>query len=153
DQSPTDQAMPPAVAPPPPTSPPDQDAAAAVGGYRGQPPPRAEDLEGVDYPGVIRRTVHWACARGLVPIPCRVLSKQPIGSDWGARPNDVDFFSWAIRKFGMVNIGLLLGPVGGLIDVDIDDRIKAAPTLRESFGDEPPRTLGWESERGEHYAF
>ena len=50
-------------------------------------------------------------------------------------------------------IGLLLGPRGKVVDLEIDDPVRAEPILQRLFTAGLAETLGWRSARGEHRLF
>ena len=107
-----------------------------------------------DAPG----TALWLLARGLWPV---VISppgdprwsnagKSPIGRGWGEhRPSDP-----ALRRLfarhPAAGVGVLLGPAGGLVDLETDEPDAAAGELRRIFPAGVPETMGWRSARGEH---
>jgi hypothetical protein len=50
-------------------------------------------------------------------------------------------------------VGVLLGPAGGLVDLETDEPEAGAGELRRIFRAEVPETMGWRSARGEHRLF
>jgi hypothetical protein len=40
-----------------------------------------------------------------------------------------------------------------VVDLEVDDRVQAGPLLAGLFPESPPRTMGWNSSRGEHRLF
>lgn len=117
-----------------------------------------------------------AMEAGLRPIPIYAIGetiktkggqkasdgKAPIGSRWGKAvwsESDLE------KNYGQNpdrNVGLLMGPQGGIIDIEMDrpadmdaetfDRL-ADEELAELCGGEIPETVGWRSGRGVHRIF
>lgn len=77
--------------------------------------------------------------------------KRPLGAAWQTKAtNDLDIVAgWLDR--GRSNVGLLLGPASGVVDVEFD-----CPSGREqlaAFGILDIQTPTWRSARGEHRLF
>jgi hypothetical protein len=76
--------------------------------------------------------------------------KRPMGKDWPARAtDDLGEVSRWLQEGS--NVGLLLGPESGLVDVEFDDQ-DGAEVLR-ALGLDSIATPTWKSERGEHRLF
>lgn len=99
---------------------------------------------------------------GLWPIPLypvgaklkdkEASGKEPMGKGWGLeRPTAASLRS-AYLKRRNAGLGILLGPLGGVIDAEIDGP-EGADSLRKLLGCEPPDTLAWSSRRGIHRLF
>ena len=56
------------------------------------------------------------------------------------------------RKHPGAGVGVLLGPAGGVIDLEIDGP-EGEASLRKLCGGIVPKTLGWSSRRGPHHLF
>jgi hypothetical protein len=91
----------------------------------------------------------------LASIGCRFVrlarrEKRPVGAAWQTRstgsPEDVA--AWL--RAG-ANVGLLLGPASGVVDVEFDD--PAGLEQLAAFGILDLRTPAWRSARGEHRLF
>src|SRR5205823_4510710 len=102
--------------------------------------------------------------RGLWPVPItatddtreHVLSpgKQPIEREWGRVRHTPETLRAVFGNYPFsAGVGIKLGPVGGVVDIEIEDRGAGTATLLELFGGEIPNTLGWDSTRGYHYLF
>jgi hypothetical protein len=107
------------------------------------------------------RTGIWLLDRGLWPV---VISgpndpkasspgKSPLRKDWGRKKPSVEKLRALYRWHPEAGIGLLLGPRGKVVDLEIDDPGRAAPFLERLFPAGLPETLGWRSARGEHRLF
>jgi hypothetical protein len=120
------------------------------------PPPRtASCLE----------TALWALEVGLWPILISAIDdrrfdennrgKAPLGGKrWGKERRDARWFDASFRRNKGANVGLLLGPDGGLIDIDVDEPGLAGPVLGRLFPDGTPPTLGWKNlGKKRHLAF
>lgn len=117
-----------------------------------------------------------ALKAGLRPIPIYAIGeeyktqcgikvsdgKPPIGGSWGKRTwTDASLEKTFGQNQGR-NVGLLMGPQGGIIDIEMDrtddmdvetfDRL-ADEELAELCGGEIPETVGWRSGRGVHRIF
>jgi hypothetical protein len=83
-------------------------------------------------------------------IICYPDSKIPVGKDWDARPLSADEVARRRTNNPKANVGLLLGPVSGLIDVKCDgDEATAAYTKLLGTN----LTPSWQSTRGRHYLY
>lgn len=107
------------------------------------------------------RTGIWLLDRGLWPVVIsgpddpRASSpgKAPLRKDWGRKKPSVEKLRALYRWHPVAGIGLLLGPRGKVVDLEVDDRERAASFLERLFPSGPPETLGWRSARGEHRLF
>lgn len=84
----------------------------------------------------ILQAVAWHRDRGMVTIPVQYKNKMPLQSAWqNTTDSDVAFESLAKRR-EPCNIGLLLGTVSGVLDVDLDDDIarRLAPSFLPTTG-------------------
>lgn len=98
----------------------------------------------------VLETVASAEAAGFWPVlisapdeRCPAPGKKPVGREWGKRRRPLTGWKAEVRKNPRRNVGLKLGPEGGVIDLDVDDPERAAPVLRRLFPDGLPPTLGW----------
>src|SRR5262245_3914878 len=106
-------------------------------------------------------TALWLYGRGLWPVPVTPpddpLSpnpgKAPLGRGWGDRRLSTRALFAIFRRHPRAGVGLVLGPMAGVVDLEVDDRERAGPLLAELFPQGPPPTLGWDSSRGEHRLF
>lgn len=107
------------------------------------------------------RTGIWLLDRGLWPV---VISgpydpkapspgKSPLRKDWGRRRPSVEKLKALYRWHPDAGIGLLVGPRGKVVDLEVDDPERAASFLERLFPSGLPKTLGWRSARGEHRLF
>jgi hypothetical protein len=86
-------------------------------------------------------TALWLAGRGLWPVPITPpddpLSpnpgKSPLGRGWGARRLSTRALFAIFRRHPKAGVGLILGPVAGVADLEIDDRQQAGPLLTELF--------------------
>ena len=78
--------------------------------------------------------------------------KEPIGESWGSTRPTEQAIREMFHRFPDAGVGLLLGPDGGIVDIDCD-----GPGWEESLaklmGGEIVRTLGWSSRRGPHLVY
>lgn len=76
--------------------------------------------------------------------------KRPLGSAWQTRSTDSpeDVAGWLRAGY---NVGLLLGPTSGVVDVEFDN--PAGLEQLAAFGITDIRTPTWRSARGEHRLF
>ncbi len=107
----------------------------------GSPPPTA------------RQTAVWLLGQGLWPVVVRPGGKAPLGRGWGLIRPSPDALDAAFRRSPRAGVGLLLGPEGGVVDLEVDDPAAAEPALAELFPDGLPATAGWDSPRGRHHLF
>ena len=77
--------------------------------------------------------------------------KRPLGAGWQNRgTNDLEVVAGWLER-GRSNVGLLLGPASGLVDVEFDDA--AGRDQLAAFGVLDIVTPTWRSSRGEHRVF
>jgi hypothetical protein len=106
-------------------------------------------------------TALWLLARGLWPV---VISppgdprwpnpgKSPIGKGWGKERPAAPALRRLFARHPGAGIGVLLGPAGGLVDLETDEPEAAAGEIRRIFPAGIPETMGWRSARGEHRLF
>ncbi len=78
--------------------------------------------------------------------------KEPLGGGWGKKRHTVASIQTMFRNHPGAGVGLLLGPEGGVIDIEGD-----GPGWEESrarlMGGEMPETMGWSSRRSPHGLF
>src|SRR5262249_30781772 len=104
--------------------------------------------------------------RGLWPIPLHPLGatiptrdgpriskgKEPIGTAWGAtRPTPASLRHPFAQHPG-AGVGVLLGPAGGVVDVEVDGQ-DGEESFLTLVGGASIDTLGWSSRRGPHRLF
>jgi hypothetical protein len=78
--------------------------------------------------------------------------KAPIGDSWGlVRPTERSLGE-TFTRFPDAGLGLLLGPKGGIIDIECDGP-EGEESLAKLLGDEMLSTFGWSSARGPHHIF
>ncbi len=77
-------------------------------------------------------------------------SKVPVGRDWPAHTVDEAELQKRLTNNPKANVGVMLGPESGVIDVDCDSP-EAEAIFVKLFGE--VRTPGWKSTRGPHYLF
>jgi hypothetical protein len=106
-------------------------------------------------------TALWLLARGLWPL---VISppgdprwpnpgKSPIGKGWGKQRPSAPALSRLFARHPGAGVGVLLGPAGGIVDLETDEPETGARELRRIFPAGIPDTMGWRSARGEHRLF
>jgi hypothetical protein len=106
-------------------------------------------------------TALWLLARGLWPV---VISppgdrrrpnpgKSPIGKGWGKERPSAPALGRLFARHPGAGVGVLLGPAGGLVDLETDEPEAAARELVRIFPAGVPETMGWRSARGEHRLF
>jgi hypothetical protein len=111
------------------------------------PPPRTESC---------LETALWALDVGLWPILISPIDdkrfdednrgKAPLGGKgWGKERHDAQWFEASFRRNKGANVGLLLGPDGGIADLDVDEPDLAAPVLERMFEGETPEGFGWKN--------
>jgi hypothetical protein len=81
---------------------------------------------------------------------CYPNCKHPIGDAWGKNPLTWEQVEQARANNPHINIGAILGPISGLIDVECDSE-EASEQFNILFGN--PITPCWQSTRGKHYLF
>jgi hypothetical protein len=76
---------------------------------------------------------------------------EPIGKAWGReRPTEASLRArWASNP--KAGVGLLLGHLAGVVDIEIDDPETGDDTLCAMLGGECWETMGWHSRRGGHH--
>jgi hypothetical protein len=79
--------------------------------------------------------------------------KRPIEKQWGLRRPSVESLTDIYKAHPGAGVGLKLGVISDLIDIEIDDVRLGFDTLRFLFNGEIPNTLSWESNRGPHFLF
>jgi hypothetical protein len=118
---------------------------------------RARPEAGADAPG----TALWLLARGLWPVAISPPGdtrwpnpgKSPIGKGWGRERPSAPALRRLFGRHPGAGVGVLLGPAGGLVDLEIDEPEAAARELGRIFPAGVPETMGWRSARGEHRLF
>jgi P4 family phage/plasmid primase-like protien len=85
------------------------------------------------------------------PIPVKTNSKQPFGKAWQHRNWREDQLREHFGRYPNANIGVLLGPESGLVDLEFDGP-ESETVFRKLFPNLPP-TVGYESNRSEHNLF
>jgi len=83
-------------------------------------------------------------------VKCYPKSKQPIGNNWGDNLLTREAIEKLLAENPHLNVGLILGPISGLIDVECDDE-KAIESFNKFFVNLV--TPCWQSLRGRHYLF
>jgi putative DNA primase/helicase len=91
-------------------------------------------------------------ARGLWPVANHPGEKRPIGEDWGIRRPDADRLKRQFTLNPNAGLGVVLGPVGGVIDLEVDGP-EGEASLLTLLGGEVIETMGWSSRRGPHRLF
>jgi hypothetical protein len=81
---------------------------------------------------------------------CYANEKRPIGNDWGSRTIDAAEVAKRLTNNPALNVGILLGPDTGLVDVECDGTAATAH-FDQLFG--CVVTPSWRSLRGCHYLF
>lgn len=101
-------------------------------------------------------------ALGYWPTPLCPVSERDSDSDkgkkflwrnWNQKKPSPESLADAYNRHTGAGVGLLLGPDGGLIDIDVDDESIAEPGLNRLFGPTLPETAGWRSAKGYHLLF
>lgn len=103
-------------------------------------------------------TALWLLRSGLWPVPVTPRSnshptsggKSPIGRGWGVTRATAEGLRAVFARHPRAGVGVALGPAAGVVDVEVDDPVRAAAVLARL---ELPPTLGWGSARGEHRLF
>ena len=83
-------------------------------------------------------------------IVCYPNSKIPVGEKWDANPLSAAEIDQRRTNNPAINVGLLLGPVSGLIDVECDGE-EATAAYAKLLGS--ILTPSWQSTRGRHYLY
>lgn len=81
---------------------------------------------------------------------CHADSKRPVGFDWSNNSIDAAELAKRLANNPAANVGILLGPESGFVDVECDSP-EAETTFLELFGD--IRSPCWASKRGRHHLF
>src|SRR5262249_53851865 len=79
--------------------------------------------------------------------------KSPIGKGWGTIRPSATTLRRTFARHRRAGVGVLLGPAGGIVDLETDEPEAAASELRRLFPEGLPETMGWRSARGEHRLF
>lgn len=103
-------------------------------------------------------TALWLLSQGLWPVPISAADdlrspspgKAPIGRGWGLRRPTPRGLRAVYSRHPGAGVGIRLGPEAGVIDVEVDDPVRAGPVLERIFPHGLPPTAGWLSARGEH---
>ena len=106
-------------------------------------------------------TAFWLLARGLWPVPVSPADdprwpnpgKAPLGRGWGRQRPAAAALRRAFARHPRAGVAVLLGPAGGIVDLETDEPEAAAGELRRIFPAGVPETMGWRSARGEHRLF
>jgi hypothetical protein len=118
------------------------------------PPPRSHDP---------CEAALWAVGVGLWPVPLHpagaklrtegghkvATGKEPIGMAWGTQRPTPESLRAAYARTPGAEVGLLLGPASGVVDLEVDEP-DGEESLRRLFGGEVLDTLSWSSRRGPH---
>lgn len=83
-------------------------------------------------------------------VMCYPDSKIPVGQDWAAHPLSAEEVARRLANNPAANVGILLGPVSGLIDVECDGE-EATAAYDKHLGS--ILTPSWKSTRGKHYLY
>ena len=78
--------------------------------------------------------------------------KEPIGESWGSTRPTEQSIRRIFRRTPEAGVGLLLGPDGGIVDLECDGP-EGEDSLVKLMGGEIVQTLGWSSARGPHHVF
>jgi hypothetical protein len=89
---------------------------------------------------------------GMVPVLIYENQKRPIGNAWQDQRYTDDELRERFTNNENLNIGALLGPESGVIDIECDEPESPAD-LSELFDGEIPVTPSWSARRGCHYLF
>lgn len=103
-------------------------------------------------------TALWLLRSGFWPVPISARKdphagspgKSPIGRAWGANAPARDGLMSTFARCPGAGVGIVLGPAAGVVDVEVDDPVAAAPILERV---DPGETIGWHSARGEHRVY
>jgi hypothetical protein len=91
----------------------------------------------------------------LAPAPFVVIPagrKAPVTADWPHKGISLAELNRRLANNPRINVGLILGPTSGVVDLDCDGP-QAEQSLRKLFDGEPPATLSFASKRGRHLFF
>ena len=91
----------------------------------------------------------------LAPAPFVVIPpgrKFPTERDWPHKGISLGELNRRRANNPRINVGLILGPTSGVVDLDCDGPAAEA-SLRKLFDGEPPATLSFASKRGRHLLF
>jgi hypothetical protein len=116
---------------------------------------------GTKPPGDSLGTALWLLARGLRPVAVSPPGdrrwanpgKSPIGKEWGRKQTTPSELQRIYARYPLAGVGVLLGPAGGIVDLETDDPAAAPEELARIFPGGVPETMGWSSARGEHRLF
>ena len=112
-------------------------------------------------PGDPLGTALWLLARGLWPVAVSPpgnprwpnAGKSPIGRGWGRRRPSPPGLRRLYARHPLAGVALMLGPVGGIVDLEGDDPAAAERAIAGLFPSGIPATMGWRSVRGDHRLF
>jgi hypothetical protein len=79
--------------------------------------------------------------------------KSPIGKGWGIKRPSAGTLKRTFARHRRAGVGVLLGPAGGVVDLETDEPEAAAAELRRLFPEGLAETMGWRSARGDHRLF
>jgi hypothetical protein len=96
-------------------------------------------------------TALWLLAHGLWPVVISTPGdprwpnpgKSPIGKEWGKERPSPQALRRLFARHPPAGVGVLLGPAGGLVDLETDEPEAAARELRRIFPASVPETMGW----------
>jgi len=91
--------------------------------------------------------------QGLPVTYCDGKSPSPMGNQWHKRNVTPELLTAEFEKHPEFNIGLRLGPAGGLVDVEADNDAEERLYADLFDGVEPPITPTFKSRRGKHRLF
>lgn len=103
----------------------------------------------------------WLTERGLWPIVVSPAGdarwpnpgKSPIGKGWGKRRPSALALRRLFERHPHAGLAVLLGPAGGVVDLEVDEPEAGGVELGRLFPRGVPSTMGWRSARGEHHLF
>ena len=95
---------------------------------------------------------HQLLNLGLPITLCRSGTKIPISKGWPTKTWTYDRIDAAFVKYGDLEVGLVLGALSGLIDIELDGPGGDA-ALMDLFDGDVPVTPLWNSARGAHRLF
>jgi hypothetical protein len=79
--------------------------------------------------------------------------KTPLGDSWQKKRLSLAEIDRAFKVRGHLNVGVLMGPLSGLIDIEDDSEEDRAALVRLFGGEPPPVTPMFKSRRGHHRLF